>query len=92
MSDPDKPLFGLQETVRHVRTGREYVILALPASTRIESIQAPAYLYRARYGSDAFGWVRPQTEMEDGRFVRVPVDPTSWPPLAETDSSGGTPD
>lgn len=52
--------------VRHRVTGGVYVILGTPSDGFvIEDTNEPAYLYK---GSKEV-WVRPQSEMEDGRFV-----------------------
>lgn len=63
-------LFPLGSLVRHVKTGNQYIIAATPNVMVIEKDMVPAYAYREKWaGSHCF--VRPQTEMEDGRFEKV---------------------
>lgn len=62
------PKFAIGSRVKHVKTGNFYRIIYTPDEARIESGAVPAYIY-----SDTVClWVRPQSEMEDGRFVAVP--------------------
>lgn len=69
-------LFVEHQTIVHVKTGKHYGIVGTPDQYRIEATNQPAYAYR-EYITLANGeietgkrvWVRPQTEMEDGRFV-----------------------
>lgn len=63
-----RPKFSLGQRVRHVKTGRVYRIVDLPSRCRIEATGAPAYSYCLVGGADITLWVRPQSEMEDGRF------------------------
>lgn len=56
------------QRVRHVATGRVYRIVDLPARCRIEATGAPAYSYCLAFEPEITLWVRPQSEMEDGRF------------------------
>lgn len=62
-------LFQQFQAVRHLRGNRTYLIIGTPARFRIEATQAPAYAYTASDTGEI--WVRPQAEMEDGRFVPV---------------------
>jgi hypothetical protein len=59
-------LFEFMQTVRHVNTGELYLIFGLPDQYRIEATGEPAYVYGREVSSK---WIRPQKEMEDGRFV-----------------------
>lgn len=54
------------QVVRHVKTGGEYKIVGTPRRFRVEATNEPAYAYK---GSAGPIWIRPQAEMEDGRFV-----------------------
>lgn len=71
--------FRRKQLVRHLKTGGVYRIVHTPAVCRIEATTEPAYAYSMisfRDGSpvdlsDAPLWVRPQGEMEDGRFEAV---------------------
>lgn len=68
-SSIDTCLFPEGSLVRH-RKGTEYRVEATPLTCRIEAGAVPAYAYReCRPGARL--WVRPQAEMEDGRFVLV---------------------
>ncbi len=60
--------FSAGDHLRH-RKGGLYVVEITPDQCRIEAGAVPAYVYRA---ADGLRWVRPQTEMEDGRFQRLP--------------------
>lgn len=69
------PKFWKGSVVRH-RNGTEYIIHETPDQCRIEAENTPAYAYKARwYTSDNRLWVRPQSEMEDGRFVMTDGGP-----------------
>jgi len=63
------PLFAIGQTVRHMKTGGSYLIKELPTRLRIEKTGEPAYEYQDVVTLQK--WVRPQTEMEDGRFEFV---------------------
>jgi hypothetical protein len=60
------PSFPIGAKVLHIRSGKTYEILSTPDIVRIESVNIPAYAYKAKH--DTIIWVRPQSEMEDGRF------------------------
>lgn len=62
--------FQMKQVVRHERTGREYTIVGTPDRLRLEVACRPAYAYTQ--GEGELIWIRPQSQMEDGRFV--PVD------------------
>lgn len=57
-------LFQPGQQVQHVKTGGYYKIICL---AKIESTLADAYVYQAL--SNQTFWIRPKTEMEDGRFI-----------------------
>jgi hypothetical protein len=59
----------MNQMVRHVKTGNEYMIVGTPKRYRIEATGEPAYAYTISPVDEI--WVRKQTEMEDGRFVAV---------------------
>lgn len=63
----DEPKFTAGDRLRH-RKGGLYTVEIAPDLCRIESGAVPAYVYRAANGTY---WVRPQLEMEDGRFEKV---------------------
>lgn len=65
------PKFRVGERLRHVKSGRIYRIVDLPTRMRIEATAAPAYSYCLADSPDITLWVRPQVELEDGRFVSV---------------------
>lgn len=64
MSTPSK--FQAGDQLKHVKTGGFYRVLCLAS---IEASLEEAYVYEAL--SNGTYWVRPKTEMEDGRFVRI---------------------
>lgn len=69
--DSMKPKFTINQKILHVKTGNIYTIKGLPAHYRIEATNVPAYAYLDEYESEDKIWIRPQTEMEDGRFESV---------------------
>lgn len=64
------PKFPVLTSVRHVKSGRVYLIVAV--NCRIEKDDVPAYAYMEHHVPNATIWVRPQAEMEDGRFEVMP--------------------
>lgn len=58
-------LFSKSDRVQHLKTKGLYTILETPEFLRIEDGNKPAYLY----SNGTIQWVRPQSEMEDGRFI-----------------------
>jgi hypothetical protein len=62
----EHPRFFKGEWVEH-KNGGIYRILHTPTELRIEHDNVPAYAYT----DGKFIWVRPQSEMEDGRFVLI---------------------
>ena len=63
------PTFIGGSTVEHVKSKKRYIILVVPAACRIEATNKPSYVYKAI--DDIIMWVRPQDEMEDGRFKLI---------------------
>jgi len=49
----------------------QYLVVMAPDKVKIEATNEPAYLYTPLDVPPYIWWVRPATEMEDGRFVRV---------------------
>ena len=81
--------FKRKQLVRHLKTGGIYRIVHAPDHCRIEATNEPAYAYRLVEHNGAnwrdMGeplWVRPQAEMEDGRFELVDR------PAADIDGDG----
>ncbi len=66
MADPFK--FPCGREVRHIKSGKRYVIVFTPDRGRLESTGEPAYTYQ---GMDRILWHRSQAEMEDGRFELI---------------------
>lgn len=59
---PANILFARDDIVRHKRSGHTYQVLGRCV---IEATLADCYMYR---GTDGQTWIRPVSEMEDGRF------------------------
>lgn len=57
------PQFAKESVVRHLKSGGLYKIIDLG---RIEATLEVVYIYQSLQTQDV--WVRPQSEMEDGRF------------------------
>jgi hypothetical protein len=66
MADPDAGLFKPGTKLKHVKTGGFYKVVML---ANVEATLEPAYVYESLQSHDF--WIRPQGEMEDGRFVLV---------------------
>ena len=66
MADPDAGLFKPGAKLKHIKTGGFYKVLLL---ANIEATLEPAYVYESLQSHDF--WVRPQGEMEDGRFELI---------------------
>lgn len=58
--------FEVGATVKHVKTGGLYRVLHVG---RYEPTGADVYIYQSKLDQEI--WVRPQPEMEDGRFVEL---------------------
>jgi hypothetical protein len=67
-------MFQPGQIVKHVKTGKRYLIMRGPRNTRLQATNIPAYVCEALIGED--GWARSQEEMEDGRFVAEPLATT----------------
>ena len=63
MATPDGGLFKPGSTLRHIKTGGFYKVVLL---ANIEASLEPADVYESMQSHDF--WIRPQLEMEDGRF------------------------
>lgn len=62
--------FKRKDIVMHVKTGHAYKIVMGPDDfVRIERTLTPVYIYKSLNPSEETQWVRPQNEMEDGRFA-----------------------
>jgi len=62
-------MFKTKTRVVHVKTEKLYEILSTPDKCFIENGAVPAYAYTSlEEGINPRIWVRPQSEMEDGRF------------------------
>jgi hypothetical protein len=59
-------LFPIGSQLRHKKTGGFYLVIGL---AKIEATLEMAYVYESMQTHDY--WVRPQTEMEDGRFELI---------------------
>ena len=66
MAAADDGLFKPGSKLKHKKTGGFYKIVLL---ANIEANLEPAYVYESMQ-SHAF-WIRPQAEMEDGRFELI---------------------
>ena len=66
MADPDAGLFKPGTQLKHVKTGGFYKVVFL---ANVEATLEPAYVYESLQSHDY--WIRPQAEMEDGRFERI---------------------
>ena len=60
-------LFPIGSKLQHRKTGGFYQVMGIAI---IEATLEPAYVYLSHQTHDY--WVRPQAEMEDGRFVLIP--------------------
>ena len=64
--------FKRKDIVMHVKTGGTYKIVMGPDDfVRIERTLTPVYIYKSLNPNENTQWVRPQNEMEDGRFVKL---------------------
>jgi hypothetical protein len=66
MADPDAGLFKPGAKLKHIKTGGFYKVVML---ANVEATLEPAYVYESLQSHDF--WIRPQGEMEDGRFEQV---------------------
>ena len=60
---PPNPKFKSGQMLKHLKPGGLYRIIG---QAMIEATLTPAYVYESLSTGDH--WVRPQAEMEDGRF------------------------
>ncbi len=63
MADADAGIFKPGSKLRHKKTGGFYKVVLL---ANVEVNLEPAYVYESLQSHDF--WIRPQAEMEDGRF------------------------
>ena len=66
MADADAGIFKPGDKLKHKKTGGFYKVVLL---ANIEANLEPAYVYESLQSHDF--WIRPQAEMEDGRFELV---------------------
>lgn len=66
MADPDAGLFKPGSKLKHLKTGGFYKVVML---ANIETTLEPAYVYESLQSHNF--WIRPQAEMEDGRFELI---------------------
>jgi hypothetical protein len=66
MADPDAGLFKPGSKLKHLKTGGFYKVVML---ANIEATLEPAYVYESLQSHNF--WIRPQAEMEDGRFELI---------------------
>jgi hypothetical protein len=66
MADPDAGLFKPGTKLKHIKTGGFYKVVML---ANVEATLEPAYVYESLQSHDF--WIRPQGEMEDGRFELI---------------------
>ena len=66
LAAPDDGLFKPGSKLRHVKTGGFYKVVLL---ANVEATLEPAYVYESMQSHDF--WIRPKTEMEDGRFELI---------------------
>jgi len=62
----DDGIFKPGDFLKHLKSGGFYRVLML---ANIEATREPAYVYES-LRNQSF-WIRPQAEMEDGRFVVI---------------------
>lgn len=66
MANPDDGLFKPGSKLKHLKSGGLYKVVLL---ANIEASLEPAYVYESLQSHDF--WIRPQAEMEDGRFELI---------------------
>jgi hypothetical protein len=66
MADPDAGRFKPGAKLKHIKTGGFYKVVML---ANVEATLEPAYVYESLQSHDF--WIRPQLEMEDGRFELI---------------------
>ncbi len=66
MANPDDGIFKPGAKLRHLKTGGFYKVVLL---ANLEANLEPVYVYASMQSHDF--WVRPKTEMEDGRFELI---------------------
>ena len=66
LTTPDGGLFKPGSKLRHLKTGGFYKVVLL---ANVEANLEPAYVYESMQTHDF--WIRPKSEMEDGRFELI---------------------
>jgi len=66
MEKTNDGLFPIGSRLQHKKTGGFYKVIGL---AKIEATLEMAYVYLSHQTNDY--WVRPQAEMEDGRFILI---------------------
>jgi hypothetical protein len=66
LATPDGGLFKPGSKLRHLKTGGFYKVVLL---ANVEANLEPAYVYESMQTHDF--WIRPKSEMEDGRFELI---------------------
>lgn len=66
MEKTNEGLFPIGSRLQHKKTGGFYKVIGL---AKIEATLELAYVYLSHQTNDY--WIRPQAEMEDGRFILV---------------------
>lgn len=66
LAAPDGGLFKPGSKLRHIKSGGVYKVVLL---ANIEATLEPAYVYESLQSHDF--WIRPKSEMEDGRFELI---------------------
>lgn len=77
--------FPQYSQVRHLKTGGVYLIVHGPDVCKLEIDQTPVYAYVKMETLEPI-WIRPQQEMEDGRFELVALPAGHSAPM-ETDTA-----
>ena len=70
--------YAVGAVLLHLKSARHYQVVCGPRECCIEAGRVPAYAYRLAGpagSADPMLWIRPATEMEDGRFVPVMPGP-----------------
>ena len=66
MAKSDDGLFKPGAKLKHLKSGGLYKVIVL---ANVEATLEPAYVYESMQSHDC--WIRPKSEMEDGRFELI---------------------